>query len=90
MLSEKGKLALALKKFPGLGFGPLAFLNGGLSLEMLREEEEAATRVALADEVARTTQATGAGSKEAADLTRKAIELPNNDWQTRSAGGSLK
>jgi hypothetical protein len=90
MLTEKGRLAKAMKKFPGLGFGPLAFLNAGLALEMLREEKEAADRDALADLVQRTTLTDDARSRETTKMMKEATALPNMDWTTRSAGGPVR
>jgi hypothetical protein len=39
MLTPLGRVDLALKRHPGLKFGPLAFLNNGIGLAMLEEEE---------------------------------------------------
>ncbi len=38
MLTPKGKIDLAMKRYPGLKVGPFAKLNGGIGLMMLQEE----------------------------------------------------
>lgn len=40
LLTPEGRIELALKRHPGLKFGPLAFLNNAIGLEMLAEEEK--------------------------------------------------
>lgn len=40
MLTTEGRVGLALQRHPGLRFGPLAFLNRRVALEMLAEEEQ--------------------------------------------------
>jgi hypothetical protein len=44
VLTYKGKLAIALKKHPGLKFGPFAWLNNAIALEMYEEDLKAERR----------------------------------------------
>lgn len=39
MLTPKGRAELAIKRYPGLRFGPFAKLNIGIGIAMLREEQ---------------------------------------------------
>jgi hypothetical protein len=49
VLTKKGKLAIALKKHPGLKFGPFAWLNNGIALEMYEQDVAAERRKEEAD-----------------------------------------
>jgi hypothetical protein len=47
--APEGRAEVALKRHPGLRFGPLAFLNVRRGLQMLDEEDELARRREMAD-----------------------------------------
>jgi hypothetical protein len=47
MLTPKGKVELALKRHPGLRFGPFAFLNIAWGLAMLEEEHKLERRLEM-------------------------------------------
>ena len=49
LLTPEGRVELALKRHPGLKFGPLAFLNVRRGLEMLEEENSLERRREIAD-----------------------------------------
>jgi hypothetical protein len=49
LLTPAGRLDLALKRHPGLKFGPFASLNKGPALQMLAEEEAIERRAELSD-----------------------------------------
>jgi hypothetical protein len=72
MLTPRGRLDLALKRHPGLKFGPLARLNHGWAMAMLAEEERLYYKASLAD-VASTISVTnpedGAYIRRLADQT---------------------
>jgi len=72
LLTPAGRLDLALKRHPGLRFGPLAFLNHGWALAMLAEEERL-DRISEMKDVARTVSvndpADAAEIKRLTDLT---------------------
>lgn len=71
MLTTKGKLDLARKRHPGLGFGPFAGLNGGIGLAMLAEEHAIETRREAADLVELSTIGQATRDKKLQDALRE-------------------
>lgn len=59
LLTPEGRIELALKRHPGLKFGPLAFLNVRRGLEMLEEEDSLERRREIADLLAFTAAVEG-------------------------------
>jgi hypothetical protein len=82
-LTPKGRLELALKHNPGLGFGPFLKLNNAIALEIQTEEREAAKRAALTEQVLSIGVGDEAKVKEEIRLMRAATARPNLDWVGR-------
>jgi hypothetical protein len=87
VLTPKGRLDLALKRQPGLKFGPLAYLNDPIALDMLAEEERL-------DRLAKIGELSGFLSfaqQPPTDGTRRLIQqtyLRTSDWLVM--GGSYQ
>lgn len=85
-LTVKGRLALELKRNPGLRFGPLPGLNHAVALEMQKEERENDKRSAITERVLTIAIGEETSAKELIRLMRAATARPNSDWQTKSPG----
>jgi len=79
-LSPKGRVEMARKMFPGLGFGPLSSLNNGIAMAMLQEEIDLENREALSDLAKRTSLVNSPGTRATDREMEKAVVRPNADW----------
>jgi len=86
LLTPKGRLELALKKYPGLRLGPLARLNDGIAMAIEREEREARKREELKAQVLSIAIGDAAKSAEEVRAMRAATARPNTDWQNKAPG----
>ena len=82
-LSPKGRLDLAMKKYPGLRLLPLSKMNGSIALAMQREEREATKRDELKAAVQSVAVFDDAQSRDLMKKMRDAVARPNTDWTRR-------
>jgi hypothetical protein len=80
-LSRKGRLDLALRKFPGLQAGNLFGMNNGIALALLAEERQAQEKSELASLVRQTALVDAAESRRVRRLLEAALQRPGDDWQ---------
>lgn len=80
MLTPKGRLELARKRYPGIGWGNALGLNNGIALFMLQEEMDAAKRDDLKERVQRTRLNALPDSKEIDGLIKAATQQPDRHW----------
>jgi hypothetical protein len=88
LLTPKGRLELALKKYPGLRIGNLFGMNNGIALAMQAEERKLEEKAAVTDTVRRSTKDSSPESKKLMRQINDAFRGPNNDWAT--SGGPMK
>jgi hypothetical protein len=86
-LTPKGRIALAMKKYPGLGVGNLFGLNGGIGLAMVEEERQVQVRAAFVEQAERGAD-NGPEARRIKQLVQAAIQRPNTAWQTARGGKS--
>lgn len=80
MLTPKGRMELALKKYPGIKLGNLFGLNNGIALALLQEEIEAQKREEMRDLVERVSTGGGAEDKVLNDLLKDATTRIPQYW----------
>lgn len=80
MLTPKGRMELALKRYPGVRIGNLFGLNSGIALALLKEEVEAEKRRELRATVENIIRVDDVGGRELRRLMQNAIAHPNTDW----------
>ncbi len=85
-LTGKGRMELALKKYPGLRIGNLFGLNNGIALAMLAEEQQWQRLNALADRVRRVSLDDSPETRATIRLLKGAMERPNIDWLNHYRG----
>ena len=88
LLTPKGRLELAFKKYPGLRIGNFFGMNNGIALAMQAEERKLEQKDALTATVRRTTRDNSPESKKLVRLIDDAFRGPNTDWAT--SGGPMK
>jgi hypothetical protein len=86
-LTLKGRIALAMKKYPGLGVGNLFGLNGGIGLAMLDEERQVQVKAALVEQADRGAD-DSPEARRIKRLAQAAIQRPNTAWSTVRGGKS--
>ena len=86
MLTLKGRVALAMKSYPGLRTFNLFGLNDGIAVAMQTEEKDVEKRAALTTTVRRTTSDNSPESQKMEQLLKAALQRPNAEWLTGSPG----
>ena len=87
-LTNKGRIELAMKLYPGLRFGNIFGLNQGMALALLEDERLARKRAAVADAVEHVTLLDSKEDKRMRHLMEAAVLRPNTDWQNGRGPGS--
>jgi hypothetical protein len=86
-LTPKGRMGLAMKKYPGLGVGNLFGLNGGIGLAMLDEERQVQVKAALVEQAERGAD-DSPEARRIKRLVQAAIQRPNTAWRSARGGKS--